>query len=55
MLLLSVFQVLLSKYSGSEDVVVGSPIAGARTGEVEELIGFFINTLVLRTDPFLQL
>ncbi|HST57443.1 MAG TPA: amino acid adenylation domain-containing protein, partial [Longimicrobium sp.] len=50
MTLLSAFQVLLSKYSGSEDVVVGSPIAGRTRGEVEEVIGFFINTLVLRAD-----
>ncbi|HEU4558943.1 MAG TPA: non-ribosomal peptide synthase/polyketide synthase, partial [Longimicrobium sp.] len=50
MTLLGAFQVLLSKYGGSEDVVVGSPIAGRTRGEVEELIGFFVNTLVLRTD-----
>ncbi|HEY0022714.1 MAG TPA: amino acid adenylation domain-containing protein [Longimicrobium sp.] len=50
MVLLSAFQLLLSKYSGSEDVVVGSPIAGRTRREVEELIGFFANTLVLRTD-----
>ncbi|HZG41362.1 MAG TPA: amino acid adenylation domain-containing protein, partial [Longimicrobium sp.] len=50
MTLLSAFQVLLSKYSGSEDVVVGSSIAGRTRREVEELIGFFINALVLRTD-----
>jgi amino acid adenylation domain-containing protein len=50
MTLLSAFQVLLSKYAGSEDVVVGSPIAGRTRREVESLIGFFINTLVLRTD-----
>ncbi|HST61415.1 MAG TPA: amino acid adenylation domain-containing protein, partial [Longimicrobium sp.] len=50
MVLLSAFQVLLSKYGGSEDVVVGSPIAGRSRGKVGELIGFFINTLVLRTD-----
>ncbi|MBV9107973.1 MAG: AMP-binding protein, partial [Gemmatimonadetes bacterium] len=50
MMLLGAFQVLLSKYGGSEDVVVGSPIAGRTRGEVEELIGFFVNTLVLRTD-----
>jgi amino acid adenylation domain-containing protein len=58
MTLLGAFQVLLSKYSGSEDIVVGSPIAGRGRGEVEELIGFFINTLVLRTglggDPTLR-
>ncbi|HVG43869.1 MAG TPA: condensation domain-containing protein, partial [Longimicrobium sp.] len=50
MVMLSAFQLLLSKYSGSEDVVVGSPIAGRTRKEVEELIGFFANTLVLRTD-----
>src|SRR6185295_81359 len=50
MVLLSAFQVLLSKYAGSEDVVVGSPMAGRTRVEVEELIGFFVNTLVLRTD-----
>ncbi|HEU0055102.1 MAG TPA: amino acid adenylation domain-containing protein, partial [Longimicrobium sp.] len=50
MVMLSAFQVLLGKYAGSEDVVVGSPIAGRTRREVEELIGFFANTLVLRTD-----
>ncbi|HEU0076210.1 MAG TPA: condensation domain-containing protein, partial [Longimicrobiaceae bacterium] len=49
MTLLGAFQVLLGKYAGSEDVVVGSPIAGRTRREVEELIGFFVNTLVLRT------
>ncbi|HEV3051013.1 MAG TPA: amino acid adenylation domain-containing protein, partial [Longimicrobium sp.] len=50
MVMLSAFQVLLSKYAGSDDVVVGSPIAGRTRKEIEELIGFFVNTLVLRTD-----
>ncbi|HYR07982.1 MAG TPA: amino acid adenylation domain-containing protein, partial [Longimicrobium sp.] len=50
MTMLAAFQVLLSKYSGSEDIVVGSPIAGRTRKEVEALIGFFINALVLRTD-----
>ncbi|HEX2081286.1 MAG TPA: condensation domain-containing protein, partial [Longimicrobium sp.] len=50
MTLLGAFQVLLGRYAGSEDVVVGSPIAGRTRREVEELIGFFVNTLVLRTD-----
>ncbi|HEX8694953.1 MAG TPA: condensation domain-containing protein, partial [Longimicrobium sp.] len=50
MVVLSAFQVLLSKYSGSEDVVVGTPTAGRTRKEVEALIGFFVNTLVLRTD-----
>ncbi|HLL48225.1 MAG TPA: condensation domain-containing protein, partial [Longimicrobiaceae bacterium] len=50
MTLLAAFQVLLAKYAGSEDVVVGSPIAGRTRRELEPLIGFFVNTLVLRTD-----
>jgi amino acid adenylation domain-containing protein len=50
MVALSAFQALLSRYSGSEDVVVGSPIAGREQSEVQGLIGFFVNTLVLRTD-----
>jgi amino acid adenylation domain-containing protein len=50
MTLLAASQVLLSKYAGSGDVVVGSPIAGRTRGETEGLIGFFVNTLVLRTD-----
>ena len=50
MVMLGAFQLLLGKYAGSEDVVVGSPIAGRTRAEVEELIGFFANTLVLRTD-----
>ncbi|HYH78578.1 MAG TPA: amino acid adenylation domain-containing protein, partial [Longimicrobium sp.] len=50
MVVLSAFQVLLSKYGGSEDIVVGSPVAGRTRDEVAGLIGFFVNTLVLRTD-----
>ena len=50
MTLLAAWQVLLSRYSGQDDIVVGTPIAGRDTSETEELIGFFVNTLVLRTD-----
>ncbi|HEU4556335.1 MAG TPA: amino acid adenylation domain-containing protein, partial [Longimicrobium sp.] len=50
MTLLGAFQLLLGRYAGSDDVVVGSPIAGRTRAEVEGLIGFFVNTLVLRTD-----
>lgn len=50
MTLLAAFQVLLYRYSGQEDVVVGSNIAGRNHKEIEGLIGFFINNLVLRTD-----
>ena len=50
MTLLAAFQVLLYRYSGQEDIAVGSPIAGRGRTELEGLIGFFVNTLVLRTD-----
>ena len=50
MTLLAAFQVLLARYSGQTDIVVGSPIANRTRAEVEPLIGFFVNTLALRTD-----
>ena len=50
MTLLAAWQVLLSRYSGQEEIVVGSPIAGRTRSETEGLIGFFVNTLVLRGD-----
>ncbi|GAA3649397.1 non-ribosomal peptide synthase/polyketide synthase [Flavivirga jejuensis] len=50
MVLLSVFKVLLYRYSGQEDICVGTPIANRTQKETENLIGFFVNTLVLRSD-----
>ncbi|MGI8502515.1 MAG: amino acid adenylation domain-containing protein [Hassallia sp.] len=50
MILLAAFQTLLYRYTGQEDILVGSPIAGRNWEEIEGLIGFFVNTLVLRTD-----
>lgn len=50
MTLLTSFQALLSRYTGQEDSVIGSPIANRNRPEIEGLIGFFANTLVLRTD-----
>ncbi|MBA3354605.1 MAG: non-ribosomal peptide synthetase, partial [Pyrinomonadaceae bacterium] len=50
MTLLAAFQTLLSRYTGQEDILVGSPIANRKGIETEALIGFFLNTLVLRTD-----
>ena len=49
MTLLSVFNVLLYKYTGQEDICVGSPIANRTRIEIEPLIGFFVNTLALRS------
>ncbi|MDZ8184105.1 MAG: amino acid adenylation domain-containing protein [Nostoc sp. ChiSLP02] len=48
--LLAAFQTLLWRYTGSEDIVVGSPIANRNRAEIEGLIGVFVNTLVLRTN-----
>ncbi len=50
MTLLAAFQTLLARLSGQDDIVVGSPVAGRRHLETEGLIGFFLNTLALRTD-----
>jgi amino acid adenylation domain-containing protein len=50
MTLLATFQVLLSRWSGQTDIVVGTPIAGRTRREFEDLIGCFTNTLALRTD-----
>ena len=48
MLLLTAFQVFLYRWTGQEDIVVGTDIANRRQGETEGLIGFFVNVLVLR-------
>jgi len=50
MTLLSAFDLLLCRYAGQEQVLVGSPIANRNRSETEALIGFFVNTLVLRGD-----
>ncbi len=50
MTLLAAFQVLLHRYTGQDDIVVGSPIANRNRREVEGLIGCFTNTLALRSD-----
>ncbi|MFL6253470.1 MAG: amino acid adenylation domain-containing protein [Pyrinomonadaceae bacterium] len=60
MTLLAVFQTLLHRYTGQADIIVGSPVAGRHHAQTENLIGLFINTLVLRTDlsgnpPFREL
>lgn len=51
MVLLSAYNVLLSKYSGQEDIIVGSPVAGRQNAQLEPLIGMFVNTLALRNYP----
>jgi len=49
MLLTATFQVLLSKYSNEQDIVIGIPVSGRNIVETETLIGLFVNTIVLRT------
>jgi len=50
MTLLAAFEILLYRYTGIADILVGSPIANRNRAELEGLIGLFINTLILRTD-----
>ena len=50
MVLLAAFKALLSRWSGQTDLVIGAPMANRTRPEVEPLIGFFVNTLPLRTD-----
>jgi aspartate racemase len=50
MTLLAAFQTLLYRYTGKQDIIVGSPIAGRGHAETEGLIGFFVNTLAMRTE-----
>jgi amino acid adenylation domain-containing protein len=48
--LLAIFQVLLSRYSGRQDILVGTPVAGRNDPDLTKLIGCFVNTVVVRTD-----
>lgn len=51
MVLLAAFNVLLSKYSGQEDIVVGTPVTGRNHGDLENVVGMFVNTLAMRNHP----
>jgi amino acid adenylation domain-containing protein len=50
MMLLAAFNVLLYRYSGQADILVGAPVSGRDYPELENLVGLFVNTIVLRTD-----
>jgi amino acid adenylation domain-containing protein len=50
MTLLTAFQAVLARYTNQTDIIVGTPIAGRNHPDIEEVVGFFANTLVLRTD-----
>jgi amino acid adenylation domain-containing protein len=51
MVLLAVYNILLSKYTGQEDIVVGSPISGRRHADLQTIIGMFVNMLAIRNFP----
>ncbi|MEC2066182.1 non-ribosomal peptide synthetase [Bacillus inaquosorum] len=51
MILLAVYSILLSKLSGQEDIVVGTPAAGRPHADLERVIGMFVNTLAMRSQP----
>jgi amino acid adenylation domain-containing protein len=51
MLLLAFYNILLSKLSGQEDIVVGTPAAGRRHADLDKIVGMFINTLTVRAQP----
>ncbi len=51
MLLLAAYTTLLSKYTGQEDIIVGSPTAGRQHDDLKNTIGMFVNTLVMRNRP----
>ena len=51
MILLAAYTILLSKYSGQEDIIVGTPSAGRTHLDVEPVVGMFVNTLVIRNHP----
>lgn len=55
MVLVTAFQIMLARYSGQNDICIGTPIANRSNTEVEAMIGFFVNSLVLRTHVDLDL
>ncbi|WCF06624.1 amino acid adenylation domain-containing protein [Paenibacillus thiaminolyticus] len=54
MFLLAAFSILLSKYSGQEDIVIGTPVSGRIHPDVESVVGMFVNTLPMRTYPSIR-
>lgn len=51
MILLSTYGLLMAQYSGQEEIMIGTPIAGRRDDDIQKMIGMFVNTLVLRMHP----
>ena len=54
MILFSAYSILLAKYSGEDDIVVGTPIAGRMHEDLQHIIGMFVNTLAIRTAPIAE-
>ncbi|USP97309.1 non-ribosomal peptide synthase/polyketide synthase [Bacillus vallismortis] len=54
MILFSAYSILLAKYSGQDDIVIGTPIAGRMHEDLQHLIGMFVNTLAIRTAPMAE-
>jgi len=52
MVLLSIYSILLGKLTGQEDVVIGTPASGRNHADLENIMGVFMNTLVIRTHPY---
>ncbi len=51
MMLLGAYNILLSKYTGQDDIIIGSPIVGRHHADLEGIIGMFVNTLAMRNRP----
>jgi len=51
MLMLTIFNILIAKLSGQEDILVGAPVAGRRHADLQYIIGMFVNTLIMRNYP----
>ncbi|MCP4149780.1 MAG: amino acid adenylation domain-containing protein, partial [bacterium] len=51
MIILAIFTILLAKLSGQQEIIVGTPTAGRRHAELENIIGMFVNTLAMRNTP----
>ena len=51
MVMLSAFYVLLYKYTAQDDIIIGTPIAGRPSADLEKIVGMFVNTLVIRNRP----
>jgi len=54
MMLFAAFNVLLSRYTGQEDIVVGTPVAGRTHADIKETVGVFVNSLPIRTYPIAE-